>query len=99
MGKKRQTLFVQVMTTDEIFQIADVEAGIQSALERGTIGFDAVKHLQLAVPGRKQNTIPEMDIKTVKSLPRRKRMSRSHPQRLHGSCPCQGTGDDGYTWN
>ena len=29
------------------FRVVHVEAGIQSALERGTIGFDAVKHLVL----------------------------------------------------
>ena len=47
MGKKGKREFVQVLRLLEIFQIADVEAGIQSALERGTIGFDAVKHLVL----------------------------------------------------
>ena len=42
-GGKRE--FVQVLRLLETFQVTDVEAGIVSALERGTIGFDAVKHL------------------------------------------------------
>jgi hypothetical protein len=47
MGKKGKREFVQVLRLLEIFRIADVEAGVQSALEHGTIGFDAVKHLVL----------------------------------------------------
>ena len=41
MGKKGKREFVQVLRLLEIFRIADVEAGVQSALEHGTIGFDA----------------------------------------------------------
>ena len=47
MGKKGKREFVQVLRLLETFQIVDVEAGVHSALEGGTIGFDAVKHLVL----------------------------------------------------
>ena len=47
MSKKGKHEFVQVLRLLETFQMVDVEAGIVSALERGTIGFDAVKHLVL----------------------------------------------------
>jgi hypothetical protein len=42
MGKKGKREFVQVLRLLETFQIVDVEAGVHSALEGGTIGFDAV---------------------------------------------------------
>ena len=45
MGKKGKREFVQVLRLLETFRIADVEAGVQGALERGTIGFDAVKQI------------------------------------------------------
>jgi hypothetical protein len=36
-----------VLRLMEIFPPGDVEAGIRSAIARGVIGFDAVKHLVL----------------------------------------------------
>lgn len=47
MGKAGKREFVQVLRLLETFQMDDVEAGIKNALERGVIGFDAVKHLVL----------------------------------------------------
>jgi transposase len=59
MGKKGKREFVQVLRLLEIFRIADVEAGVQSALEHGTIGFDAVKHLVLC---RIERRLPRLDM-------------------------------------
>jgi hypothetical protein len=67
MGKKGKREFVQVLRLLEIFQIADVEAGIQSALERGTIGFDAVKHLVLC---RIERRPPRLDMTVYPYLPK-----------------------------
>src|SRR6266700_1974660 len=39
--------FVQVLRLLEVFQIEDVAAGVRDAIDRGVIGFDAVKHLVL----------------------------------------------------
>ena len=39
--------------------MSDVEAGIESAIERGTIGFDAVKHLVLC---RIERRPPRLDM-------------------------------------
>jgi len=57
MGKGGKREFVQVLRLLETFQLADVEAGIKSALERGTIGFDAVKQFG-AVPDRTASATP-----------------------------------------
>jgi hypothetical protein len=42
MGKKGKREFVQVLRLLETFQIVDVEAGVHSALEGGTIGVHTV---------------------------------------------------------
>jgi hypothetical protein len=67
MGKKGKRGFVQVLRLLETFRIADVEAGIQSALERGTIGFDAVKHLVLC---RIERRPPRLDMTAYPYLPK-----------------------------
>jgi len=67
MGKKGKREFVQVLRLLETFQIADVEAGIVSALERGTIGFDAVKHLVLC---RIERRPPRLDMTVYPYLPK-----------------------------
>lgn len=67
MGKTGKREFVQVLRLLEVFQIADVEAGIQSALERGTIGFDAVKHLVLC---RIERRPPRLDMTVYPYLPK-----------------------------
>ena len=42
MGKEGKREFVQVLRMLEPFSMMDVEAGVKSALDRGTIGFDAI---------------------------------------------------------
>jgi transposase len=67
MGKAGKREFVQVLRLLETFQLADVEAGIKSALERGTIGFDAVKHLVLC---RIERRPPRLDMTVYPYLPK-----------------------------
>ena len=67
MGKGGKREFVQVLRLLETFQMADVEAGIKSALERGTIGFDAVKHLVLC---RIERRPPRLDMTVYPYLPK-----------------------------
>jgi hypothetical protein len=67
MGKKGKREFVQVLRLLETFPIVDVEAGIDSALERGTIGFDAVKHLVLC---RIERRPPRLDMTVYPYLPK-----------------------------
>ena len=67
MGKKGKREFVQVLRLLETFQMADVEAGIINALERGTIGFDAVKHLVLC---RIERRPPRLDMTIYPYLPK-----------------------------
>ena len=66
MGKGGKREFVQVLRLLETFQMMDVEAGIKSALERGTIGFDAVKHLVLC---RIERRPPRLDMTVYPYLP------------------------------
>lgn len=47
MGKQGKREFVQVLPLMEVFTSEDVAAGVRAAIERGAIGFDAVKHLVL----------------------------------------------------
>jgi hypothetical protein len=51
----------------ETFAMADVEASIVSALKRGTIGFDAVKHLVLC---RIERRPPRLDMTVYPYLPK-----------------------------
>jgi len=67
MGKKGKREFVQVLRLMETFQLDDVDAGIRSALERGTIGFDAVKHLVLC---RIERRPPRLDMTVYPYLPK-----------------------------
>jgi hypothetical protein len=47
LGKQGKREFVQGLRWLEVFAIEDVAAGVRDAVERGAIGFDAVKHLVL----------------------------------------------------
>ena len=67
IGKKGKREFVQVLRLLETFQMVDVEAGIVSALERGPIGFDAVKHLVLC---RIERRPPRLDMTIYPYLPK-----------------------------
>src|SRR5215213_1992897 len=47
MGKPGKREFVQVLRLLEVFELEVVAAGVRDAIDRGAIGFDAVKHLVL----------------------------------------------------
>lgn len=67
MGKKGKREFVQVLRLMEVFRQEQVIAGIEAALERGTIGFDAVKHLVLCHVERRP---PRLDMTVYPYLPK-----------------------------
>ena len=67
MGKRGKREFVQILRLMETFSLEDVHAGIGAALERGTIGFDAVKHLVLC---RIERRPPRLDMAVYPYLPR-----------------------------
>jgi transposase len=66
MGKSGKREFVQVLRLLEVFRQDDVLAGVRAALERGVIGFDAVKHLVLC---RIERRPPRLDLKVYPYLP------------------------------
>ena len=66
MGKSGKREFVQVLRLLEVFRPDDVLAGIRAALERGVIGFDAVKHLVLC---RIERRPPRLNLKVYPYLP------------------------------
>jgi hypothetical protein len=51
----------------EVFPIGDVTAGVRDAIDRGVIGFDAVKHLVLC---RIERRPPRLDMTVYSYLPR-----------------------------
>ena len=66
MGKPGKREFVQVLRLMEVFRPDDVLAGVRAALDRGVIGFDAVKHLVLC---RIERRPPRLDLKVYPYLP------------------------------
>jgi hypothetical protein len=67
MGKQGKREFVQVLRLLEVFQFDDVTAGVRDAIERGVIGFDAVKHLLLC---RLERQPAKLDMTVYPYLPR-----------------------------
>jgi hypothetical protein len=67
MGKQGKREFVQVLRLMEVFRIDDVSAGVRAAIDRGVIGFDAVKHLVLC---RIERRPPRLDMSVYPYLPR-----------------------------
>ena len=67
MGKPGKREFVQVLRLTEVFAIDDVAAGVRDAIDRGVIGFDAVKHLVLC---RIERRPPRLDLTVYPYLPR-----------------------------
>ena len=67
MGKAGKREYVQVLRPIESFSPDDVRAAISEALERGVIGFDAVKHLVLCRIGRRP---PRLNLPAHPCLPR-----------------------------
>jgi hypothetical protein len=67
MGKQGKREFVQVLRLMEVFRVEDVAAGVCDAIDRGVIGFDAVKHLLLC---RIERRPPRLDLTVYPYLPR-----------------------------
>jgi len=67
MGKQGKREFVQVLRLLEVFEVEDVAAGVADAIQRGVIGFDAVKHLVLC---RIERRPPRLDMTVYPYLPR-----------------------------
>jgi hypothetical protein len=58
--------YVQVLRLLETFSLEEVTLAIEDALELGTIGFDAVKHLLLC---RIERRPPRLDMQNYPHLP------------------------------
>ena len=58
--------YVQVLSLLETFKLEEVTQAIEDALELGTIGFDAVKHLLLC---RIEQRPPRLDMENYPHLP------------------------------
>ena len=69
MGKKGKREYVQLLRLIETFSLHDVRAAISDALERGVIGFDAVKLLVLC---RLEHRPPRLNLDVYPYLPRAK---------------------------
>jgi transposase len=67
MGKPGKREFVQVLRLLEVFDLELVAAGVRDAIDRGAIGFDAVKHLVLC---RLERRPPRLDLTGYPYLPR-----------------------------
>jgi len=67
MGKKGKREFVQVLRLMETFTLDDVAAAVGDAIERGAVGFDAVKHLVLC---RIERRPPRLDMTIYPYLPK-----------------------------
>jgi hypothetical protein len=67
MGKQGKREFVQVLRLMEVFTIEDVATGVRDAIDRGVIGFDAVKHLVLC---RIERRPARLDMTVYPYLPR-----------------------------
>ena len=67
MGKQGKREFVQVLRLMEAFKIEDVTTAVADAIERGAIGFDAIKHLVLC---RIERRPPRLDMTVYPYLPR-----------------------------
>ena len=67
MGKPGKREFVQVLRLMETFAIDDVAAAVRDAIERGAVGFDAIKHLLLC---RIERRPPRLDMAVYPYLPK-----------------------------
>jgi len=67
MGKPGKREFVQVLRLMENFSIDDVAAAVRDAIQRGAVGFDAVKHLVLC---RMERRPPRLDLGVYPYLPK-----------------------------
>ena len=67
MGKPGKREFVHVLRLMETFEIIDVAAAVRDALQRGAVGFDAIKHLVLC---RIERRPPRLDMAIYPYLPK-----------------------------
>jgi hypothetical protein len=67
MGKPGKREFVQVLRLMESFEIVDVAAAVRDAIQRGAVGFDAIKHLVLC---RIERRPPRLDMALYPYLPK-----------------------------
>ena len=67
MGKPGKREFVQVLRLMETFAIDDVTAAVRDAIQRGAVGFDAIKHLVLC---RIERRPPRLDMTVYPYLPK-----------------------------
>ena len=67
MGKAGKREFVQALRLMEMFRIEEVTAAVCDAIERGAIGFDAIKHLVLC---RIERRPPRLDMTIYPYLPK-----------------------------
>ncbi|NQW08423.1 MAG: IS21 family transposase [Alphaproteobacteria bacterium] len=67
MGKKGKREYVQVLRLLETFPTEEVRAAVSDALQRGVIGFDAIKHLVLC---RIERRPPRLNLMAYPYLPR-----------------------------
>jgi len=67
MGKGGKREFVQVLRLMEAFRIEDVTAAVSDAIERGAVGYDAIKHLVLC---RIERRPPRLDLTVYPYLPK-----------------------------
>jgi hypothetical protein len=67
MGKAGKREYVQVLRLMEAFEPDDVAAAVRDAIERGAVGFDAVKHLVLC---RIERRPPRLDMTVYPYLPK-----------------------------
>jgi hypothetical protein len=67
IGKPGKREFVQVLRLMETFTIDDVAAAVRDAIQRGAVGFDAVKHLVLC---RVERRPPRLDMDVYPYLPK-----------------------------
>jgi hypothetical protein len=87
LGKPGKREFVQVLRLLEVFDLEVVAAGVREAIDRGAIGFDAVKHLVLC---RLERRPPRLDLTVYPYLPRATvatTAARSYMDLLSGAAP------------
>ena len=69
MGKAGKREFVQVLRLMESFAVDDVASAVRDAIQRGAVGFDAIKHLVLC---RIERRPPRLDMAVYPYLPKAK---------------------------
>ncbi len=67
MDKRGKREYVQVLRLLETFEMDPVQGAVRPALDRGAIGYDAVKHLVLC---RVERRPPRLDLDIYPDLPR-----------------------------